>query len=163
MKKLTTTHLLAILITTAGCSGEANIKNSSPETKIYGLWNCKLTSEEEDIKVSMDVDISYTRNGKSNGFGTLTLQAPDFPKMEYSIASSSNWEYQNGYLIETTTEINLLNVSHPELDGIFNLGDFFPQNISESSEILVLDDSTLTLKSESYGTIYSCEKVTHKT
>ncbi|MBH0040391.1 hypothetical protein [Pseudoalteromonas sp. SWN166] len=78
------------------------------------------------------------------------------------MATSANWEYQNGYLIETSTEIKLVNLSHPKFDELLNLESLMPQNISESSEVLVLSNTLLTLKSESDGIVYSCDRVVHK-
>ena len=75
------------------------------------------------------------------------------------MADSSNWEYKNGYLIQTSTEIKLVNISHPEFDDAFNLERLFPQNISESSKVLILNDSQLKVKSETDGTVYSCNKI----
>lgn len=162
MKYLRVLPLITSIIITTGCSTSSTVSNYSRMDQLYGTWNCKLSMEEEGVKVAMDYDVSYVRNGKSNGFGTIIFKAPELPEMEYSIAASSNWEYKSGYLIETTTEIKLVNISHPEFDEVFNLESMFPQNISESSEILVLNNSELKLKSESDGMVYSCDKVLHK-
>jgi hypothetical protein len=162
MKHLKALSLITSIIITTGCSTSNNVNSYSPQTQLYGLWHCDLSIDEEGVKVVMDYEVNYVRNGKSNGFGTIIFKAPGLPEMEYSMAGSSNWGYQNGYLIETTTEIKLVNLSHPEFDEVFNLESMFPQNISESSEILVLNNTLLTLKSESDGTVYSCDKVAHK-
>jgi len=162
MKHLKTLPLIASLVIITGCSTSNNLSTYSPQAKLYGLWHCNLSLEEEGVKIAMDYEVNYVRNGKANGFGTLTFKAPELPEMEYSMAGSSNWEYQNGYLIETSTEIKLVNLSHPEFGEVFNLESMFPQNISEASEVLVLNNTTLKLKSESDGTVYSCDKVEHK-
>ncbi len=162
MKHLKASPFIASIIFTIGCSSLNNLNSYSPQEQLYGLWHCNLSLEEEGIKITMDYEVSYVRNGKSNGFGTITFKAPELPEIEYSMADSSNWEYQNGYLIETSTEIKLVNLSHPEFDEEFNLESMFPQNMSESSEVLVLNSSLLKLKSEIDGTVYSCDKVAHK-
>jgi hypothetical protein len=162
MKHLKALPLIASLIITTGCSTSGNVDNHSPETLLYGLWNCSLTLNEEGVEISMDYEVNYVRNGKSNSFGTLIFKAGHALEMEYSLATSTNWEYQSGYLIETSTEIKLVNLSHPEFDEVFNLERLFPQNVSESSEVLVLNNNLLTLKSESDGTVYSCNKVVNK-
>jgi hypothetical protein len=118
-----------------GCSNIDHVENYSPESKLYGSWNCKLSIEEEEVKLSMDYVVTYIRNGKSNGFG---------------------------YLVESTIEIKLVNVSHPDTEDVWDLENMLPQNISESSEVLVLNNSLLKVKSESDGTIYSCNKVANK-
>jgi hypothetical protein len=162
MKHLKALPLIAGIIFTAGCSTSSNVDDYSPQTQLYGLWHCSSSFEEEGFKVALDYEVNYVRNGKSNSFGTLIFKSPDLPEMEYSIASSANWEYQNGYLIETSTEIKLVKLSHPEFDDVFNLESKFPQEISESSEVLVLNNTLLTRKSESDGTVSSCAKVVHK-
>ena len=128
------------------------------ENKLYGTWSCQMDIEEEDFKLALDYEVTYVRNGKSNGFGTLKVKSPDIPEMEYSIADSSIWELDSRYLIETTTEIKIVNISHPEFDDFFNLESMFPKNLSGSSEILILSDSLLKTKDESDGTIISCIK-----
>ena len=162
MKYLRVLPILTGIIIATGCSTSSTVSNYSRLDQLYGSWNCKLSMEEAGVRVAMNYDVNYVRNGKANGFGTIIFKAPELPEMEYSMAGSSHWEYENGYLIETTTEIKLVNVSHPEFDEVFNLESMFPQNISESSEILVLNNSVLKLKSESDGTVYSCDKVHRK-
>lgn len=153
--------LLPLTITTvflSGCANAWNTPASINEADLYGSWNCKISDEEDGVKISMDYDVSYIRNGKSNGFGVLKFKAPDVPEMEYSFADSSDWELKGGYLIETSTEIKLVNVSHPEFDKVFNLESLFPQNVSESSKVLVLNENILRLKSETDGMEYSCNR-----
>ncbi|QYJ93656.1 hypothetical protein [Shewanella spartinae] len=154
-------YLLPLTMTTvflSGCANATNTQASINEADLYGNWNCKISSEENSVKISMDYDVSYIRNGKSNGIGILKFKVPDLPEMEYSFAGSSDWELKGGYLIETSTEIKLVNISHPEFDKEFNLESLFPQNISESSKILVLNRKLLKLKSETDGTEYSCTR-----
>jgi len=134
-------------------------RNSKLEEKLYGKWNCKLDLEVENVKISFDYDVRYIRNGKSNGFGTLKFKIPNFPEMKYSMADSSVWELKNGYLIEITEEIRMVSLSDSALDEVFDFESMFPQNISESSKILVLNDSLLKVKSETEGTVVSCNKI----
>jgi hypothetical protein len=162
MKILRLSLSIAIIMNVLGCSSSSDVNDYHHMESLYGNWNCKLAVEDKEIKVQIDVDVNYVRNGHSNAFGTMTIQAPELPELEYSIATSSNWEFKNGYLIETTNELKIVNVSHPEIDDVFNLESLFPQNISESSEILVLNDSMLTLKSEMDGSVYSCSRLVRK-
>jgi len=151
--------LVVSVILISGCASLNHAQDSKLEEKLFGKWNCKLDLDVENVKMSFDYDVRYIRNGKSNGFGTLKLNIPDWPEMEYSISDSSNWELKDGYLIEMTEEIKLVNLSHPEFDEVLNLESMFPQNISESSKILVLNDSLLKVKSETEGTVMSCNKI----
>jgi len=162
MKFLRVLPLVTSALLMSACGNTDYANNNTPEALLYGDWNCKLSAEEEGVKTTLDYNVTYVRNGKSNSFGVLKFQAPDIPELEYSISDSANWELKNGYLVETTTEIKLVNVSHPEFDKFLNLESMFPQNISESAKILVLNDSLLTVKSESSGEISTCNKVTKK-
>lgn len=162
MKHLKALPLIASIIMTTGCSTSEHVDNYFLQTQLYGLWHCSLSFEEEGGKVDLDYEVNYVRNGKSNSYGTLIYKAHELPEIEYSMATSANWEYQNGYLIETSTEIKLVNLSHPKFDELLNLESLMPQNISESSEVLVLNNTLLMLKSESDGIVYSCDRVVHK-
>jgi len=158
MNYLKALPLITSTLLISACS-TSHVQYTLPETNLYGTWSCKINFQEEDVKLSIDYDVTYIRNGRSNGFGILKLKAQDIPEMEYSIADSSSWEIVNGYLIKITAEIKLVNISHPGFDELLNLESMFPQNISESSEILFLNNSLLKVKSETNGTVYSCNKV----
>jgi hypothetical protein len=88
----------------------------------------------------------------------INLFKAEFRILPYSVAASMEWELENGYLIETSREIKLVTISQPEFDEKFNLESLFPQNISESSEVLVVNKSLLKLKSETDGMVHSCDK-----
>lgn len=162
MKSIKVLSFVAVAIAAAGCTSPTPVKNTLAESQLYGSWNCKVYLVEEDIRVDMDYDVTYFRNGMSNGFGTLKIKVPDLPEMEYSVTDSSGWEFQNEYLVETTKEIKLVNISHPGFDDLLNLEQMFPQNISESSEVLILNDSILKVKSETDGSVYSCNKLPNR-
>ena len=146
--------VLAISIT--ACKEESKPKTND---MLYGNWNCQESSEDENLKLSMDYDVNFVRNGTSNAFGILKLKLPETPELEYSYADSSKWEVIDGYLITMSTEVKIINVSHPGIDDVFNLGELFPQNISDSSKILKLNETELSLQGESDGEIYTCSKV----
>lgn len=102
---------------------------------------------------------TYVRNGRSNSMGSMRVKfAQEFPEVTYSIAGSSSWEVQNGYLITTVEDVKIVNLSHPELDKLINLTEMLPKNISESQEVVELSDTKLTLKSESNGALYQCQR-----
>jgi hypothetical protein len=124
-----------------------------------GTWNCSYEIKKDGMELSIITEDNYVRNGRSNSFGTLMIKlAPDIPKMEYFIAGSALWEIKNKYLITTLQDISIKNLSHPEFDEEFNLENMIPKNISESSEIIELSNSKLSLKSEADGVIYSCTR-----
>jgi len=159
MKICKISSVVIFAIVASGCGATSQAQSIPPEDRLYGGWNCKHSVESEGTKVHVEYVTSYIRNGKSNSFGILKIETPELPEMEYSIASSAQWEVKGGYLIETADEIKLANVSHPEFDKILNLESMFPQKVSESYEILTLSSSILKIKSETDGSIISCIKV----
>lgn len=139
-------------------SGIGYSQNVEPEDRLYGSWDCELAADEEGVKMSMEYDITYARDGTATGSGTLWLKTGQFPEMVYSVTSRSEWEITAGHLVQTASEIDLVNTSHPRFDRLFNPKSLIPDNASESSEILVLDESRLRMRSESYGTIVNCAR-----
>ncbi|WP_020559484.1 hypothetical protein [Thiofilum flexile] len=135
------------------------------EEKILGTWSCSEMAKEKDNIVSLLVDVDYVRNGRSNLFGKVSLDMitpeKNRVKLDYNISASGKWEIkENKYLIETTEEIKTVNLTNPLIDKYFKLEDFFPKNISVSSEIIQLDSNVFTTKGESDGKIGTCKKKT---
>ncbi|MFT6907703.1 MAG: hypothetical protein ACJAS1_004387 [Oleiphilaceae bacterium] len=130
------------------------------ESYLYGNWNCKheVNASKTQMKVKINYNVNFIRAGKSNGYGTLLFKMPNLPELEYSLTDNSTWEIQGDNLILSSTQIKSVNVSHPELDKFLNLKQFIPKSVSESSKILKLTKSSLTVKSESNGEIYTCSK-----
>ena len=157
MKHLNYLTLSFLIASSSVCA--SNMETEIEQSKmLYGTWNCKVEVEKDDDQISFDIDTTYIRNGKSNSFGSMKLNLPELPELKYSYADSGSWEIKDGYLISTTAEVKLVNVSHPVLDNVLNLEKLFPQNISESSQILKLSNTELSLKDESDGEIYHCFK-----
>lgn len=146
----------SLLATQASAS---NLKTAIVKSDLHGAWKCKHAVEQDGVRLAMDLDVRYIRNGKSYSMGSLKFKAPSLPEMDYAVSNSADWELDGKYLIETATEINIKNISHPEFDEKFNLGSLFPQNIAESSEILILNKSLLKVRSETDGTVYSCTRI----
>lgn len=147
------------LVLLSGCATTDSTPSNNYAEKIVGGWDCEFYSEEDGVDLEMDFTVDYVRDGTSAGFGTMTLIADSFGEVQYSISSSSSWKVEGEYLIERTSEIKIVNTSHPGLDDIFNLEEMIPQNISESSKILVLTDSMLKMESEYDGGIYTCRRL----
>lgn len=137
-------------------SGIGYSQSAEPEARLYGSWECEVASDEEGVRMSMDYDMTYARDGTATGSGTLWLKTGQLPEMEYAIETRSEWEVSDGDLIETATDIEAVNKSHPHLDRLFNLRSVIPEDASDSSEILLLDESRLRTRSGSYGTIRNC-------
>ena len=132
------------------------------QKNLHGSWNCKHAMEDANTKMTIDYNIDYLPDGKSNGNGTILLRMQNFPEMEYSLSNSSTWEVSTGSLILSSTKFKLINRSHPELDSILNLESLFTQNIQESSTILELSSSRFVAQSDSYGGVFSCSKIAKK-
>lgn len=137
-------------------SGIGYSQSAEPEDRLYGSWECEVASDEEGVKMSMEYDITYARDGTATGSGTLWLKTGQLPEMEYAVETRSEWEISDGDLIETATDIEAVNKSHPHLDRFFNLRSVIPEDASDTSEILLLDESRLRTRSGTYGTIRDC-------
>lgn len=158
MKYLKPSLLIALLFSWSVHAAE-NTKKIDESLLVTGTWICLLEIEENGVKISITTEDNYVRNGRSNSFGTLMVKfSLDMPEMEYFIAGSAIWKIDGKYLITELTDIKIKNLSHPDFDKKFNLESMFPKNISESSEIIELSNSKLSLKSEADGTVYSCIK-----
>jgi len=152
--------IITLFFSVSVCAQTESVINTN---NLYGAWNCKLTKVDGESKIAFDIDVNYVRNGSANSFGTLKFDLPEIAELEYSIATSSTWEIKEGYLIETSTETKVVSISHPELDSIINLESMFPQNITESSKILELTSTKLSMELEGDGTAFNCTKLKNKT
>jgi len=149
---------LSLFTIIAGCSSEPS-QHYVYHQNILGPWDCNYSFKEDDFSASISSTDTYVRNGASHSFGIMKIRyASDTPEVEYSLAGTATWKIQGKYLIQTMTDIKIVNVSHPEVDEIFNLQEMFPTNVSESSEILKLTAAELVLDSESGTGLYTCSK-----
>ena len=159
MNKILFLPISAFLLYSATASANQNIEPSTLKTNLLGSWSCSTSLEEDDFSMITETEDTYVRNGRSKSFGTLKAKfTEELPEIEYSIAATGTWEIIDGYLVDTLTDIKVVNLTHPEFDSIFNLQDLFPTNISFSSEVIELTKSKLTLKSETDDSIYECER-----
>lgn len=140
------------------CGGMTFSQSLWMEEKLHGRWNCEVSSEQDGVKMSMDYAVTYSGDGTADASGRLRLKTAQLPEMEYSITSRSEWEISDGHLVETSDDIDVVNVSHPHFDRVFDLQSMIPENATETSEILVLGDSRLKTRSEKYGTITDCAR-----
>lgn len=148
------TTLAASLVSVANAA-EVRIEKE----KLFGSWNCEESADVDGGKMHVSIETTYVRNGRTHAYGSLTVDIPaEGVKLEYIYSESGTWELDKNFLVSSTTEIKLVNISHPGLDDVFNLGNTFPQNISESAEVLGVTDKVLVLKSESSGEIQTCTK-----
>ena len=169
MKKLLFTTLVSLSIMLVSYSSSAALNNEIIErtsidqiysSKLVGTWNCdSVEMEVEDATVTMKGSASYFTNERSNTFGTMII---DYPKenitLEYDYFGTGTWEINNKKLVEILEDIKLTNISHPYMDQSFNMTDMFPKNISASSTIISLSQSSMTLKEDTEGVVFTCSK-----
>lgn len=157
MNKIAFLPLSAFLLYSVTACASQNIEPSSLKKGLLGSWDCSFSIKENGSSMTIESEDTYVRNGRSNSFGILKAKfAEDLPEIEYSMAGTATWEILDGFLVSTLTDIKIVNLSHPEFDEIFNLQEMFPTDISDSSEVIELTKSKLTLKSESDASIYEC-------
>lgn len=144
----------------AGCSSSDDYTTQfKPETRFYGGWNCINSMGVEGAEIILDMNVSYVRNGNYSSAGKLIIDILNLPKVEYWISTSGSWAYKNGYLIETANEVIIKNIKNPEYDNLLDLQSMFPQNSSESSEVLQITNTFFKARTESDGIIFTCNKV----
>ncbi|HAS8538049.1 TPA: hypothetical protein I7754_21920, partial [Vibrio vulnificus] len=80
--------------------------------------------------------------------------------LEYSVSSTGTWHFAENdkYLVTQANDIRIVNISHPGLDDIFDMDSMFPENISESAEVLDFTYDEITLRVESTNDTYSCTR-----
>jgi hypothetical protein len=130
------------------------------EEKLYGTWYCEFSQQSESGSFSMSSEDTYVRNGRLDSFGFVSFRVPELPgvELEYSITYTADWEVQGKYIVQKIDDLKIINTSHPGLDDEFKFGDFFPENLSESSEIIRISETKLVLRSESDNGIYKCTR-----
>jgi hypothetical protein len=129
------------------------------EKDLLGSWNCSISVDQLGQKMTIESEESYGRNGHLDGIGTMWLTfGPGYPEIEYSFVGTSTWEIVDNFIVSVMTDIEVVNLSHPEYDEMFNMKDMFLTGSSDSAEILELSKTKLTLKTEPDNFIYSCER-----
>jgi len=134
---------------------------SISEKNLYGTWVCQHEVEEPNTKMSIKVNykVNYLANGQSNGSGYLFFKINGMPELKYSVTDNSTWGLKGNDLTVKSKDINFKNVSHPELESLLNLKKILPATVNESGIIIALTQTTLKVKSTSYGEVYTCGKV----
>ena len=141
-------------------AGSVSASAEKSESKLFGMWNCSTVVEQDGVRLSMDLNTNYVRNGRSNTVGRLKLEFSTLPleDMEYSLVGTGTWEMIDGYLVEVSEDVRTQNISHPDMGDVLNIGDMFPSNASESYQVVTLTAKCLTLKGEADGTIFQCRR-----
>lgn len=157
--KLTKLLTLSSVLLFVGCASHA-AQGVTTEEKLYGKWECEFTDISDAGTFKLVTEDTYIRNGRANSFGELTFSVPQVPGEEfvYSISATGDWEVQGKYLVMTADDVKIVNLSHPGLDDEFSLEKIFPENISESSEIIEISETKLVVRSESDNSISKCTR-----
>jgi hypothetical protein len=155
--KITKILSLSSIFLFVGCASHA-AQNLTTEEKLYGKWNCEFSEARGGQSFSIVTEDTYIRNGRSNSFGDLKFTVPKMPGEEfvYSVTATADWYVQGKYLVMTMDDVKIVNLSHPGLDDVFSLAELFPENVSESAEIVDLSATKLVLRSESDNSITEC-------
>ncbi|KEI71422.1 hypothetical protein [Endozoicomonas elysicola] len=142
----------------SSASAEPNF-DSSVKSKLYGSWNCEAAFNDSGAKMTSEFTETYVRNGTLNSIGSMNIQfSPELPEIFYTITSHGTWSLDDGYLITNYAKTKIKNITHPEFDEIININDLFPESVSESSKIVSLSNTTLSLQSESSGEYITCNR-----
>lgn len=151
--------VITTLLTAVSAYANESLAFSDIHKNLIGSWNCHYNGVENGSKIAIKTQDTYTQNGRSNSSGFLKVKlSPDAPEMVYSLAGSANWKISEGFLLTTITDLKLVNISHPEFDRIMNLQALLPKNRSDTSRILELSASRLSLKITSVSQVYNCSK-----
>lgn len=158
MKAQLVVTVITLLTAVSACANET-LATADMNKKLIGSWNCQYNGVENGSQISIRTEDTYTLNGRSKSSGFIKVRlAPEAPEMVYSLAGNANWKVSQGFLLTTITDLKIVNVSHPEFDRIMNLQAMIPENRSDTSRILELTASRLSLKIASVGRIYNCNK-----
>lgn len=124
---------------------------------LIGGWNCVTAAKEDELEISISSDEFFVRNGKINSTATMLLKISDeFPNLEYLVNSSGTWKADKNFLIITSADQKFINVSHPELDSILDFNDLFPNEASDSFEVVNQTEGSFSAISESDGSRLEC-------
>lgn len=144
----------------AGCASTPTDPTYRNQQNILGTWNCtsEVTDVENGVRTTANFESSYVRSGISNSVGNLTIEIKGFPALNYAVTTSATWEIQRNLLIETTNDVKLKSLNHPNIAEQLDIEEMIPKNIGESYNILYLGSSLLRIKSELDGSTVTCKK-----
>ena len=127
---------------------------------LYGSWQCQHEVVEPNSKMTIKVNykVNYAANGTSSGNGDLYFTLAGIPELHYKTQNKATWSVKGDQLTMKSTDINFVNVNHPELDKFLNIKKILPASVNESGTILALTKESITVKSNAYADSYTCKK-----
>lgn len=131
------------------------------QSYLYGSWQCagSLQYKQMNMSVKFDYQLNFTKNNTASGEGIVSFGFPNYYDIEYKLTDNSTWKINDNEIIYTSEDVQLTNLTYPELEKIVNLEKRVPQKVNESSKILQLTQTKLEIQAKADNKIYSCSKI----
>lgn len=138
-------------------------KKATNEELILGSWNCSQEIKNLDVGGFMKFEIVdvYMDDGTVSSSGSIKLRLnSNVPVVDYSKSAKGTWSITNDKITYVTNEEKVVNISHPELDKVFNLQEELKGNEPLTTNITTLNNSQMILNEEAGGDngIYKCTR-----
>lgn len=130
---------------------------TTDETKLYGNWACSHEESDEGTHFSAIFDVSYNSNGTSRSLGNLKVTVGNMVVLANQYDFQGNWEIQDGYLLETTTDVQGTSLTNNSKLGAAELAEMFPTGDTDRSLIVELSDQKLITQDED-GVNFECSR-----
>lgn len=147
----------------SGCVAQPTTDSSRDEilsARLPGTWECSLVEESPEGNLIIESTDQYISTGAANSFGSMTISGGELPEeLVFLFTISGSWEIVDEQLIVTSEDMNIKNVSHPEMDSIFDLGELMPQGLTDASKIRVLTSEVLVLGIGKNSSPVDCARV----
>lgn len=153
-KKTVNTLLAGLLASVCSVSVQAA---SVDEAKLYGNWACSHEESDEGTHFSAIFDVSYNSNGTSRSLGNLKVTVGSMVVLANQYDFQGNWEIQDGYLLETTTDVQGTSLTNNSKLGAAELAEMFPTGDTDRSLIVELSDQKLITQDED-GVNFECSR-----
>lgn len=127
------------------------------EAKLYGNWACSYEESNEGTHFSAIFDVSYNSNGTSRSLGNLKVTVGSMVVMANQYDFQGSWEIKDGYLLETTTDVQGTNLTNNSTLGAAELAEMFPAGDTDHSLIVELSDQKLVTQDED-GVNFECSR-----
>lgn len=125
-------------------------------------WNCVYAKNMIDVgHVSINKNIQYDKNGtlKCNGDIIFSIVLPNGKKdkIMYYYTNSGQWSIKDGQLVETVSNVEVVNMTHPDIKENVNAKSFLTTNIDNFSEIIEISNINMKLIKVKSGDIIFCK------
>ncbi len=145
--------MVALLFVT-GCG------KKTPEQLIVGHWVAAepLVMDQGGMKMTIsDMQASYKKDGTSTGSAHMKMAGAMLPKpIELEMNIASKWTLKDNVLTETATDAKVKMIT--QIPGMPDMGKMMSENMKnkpKSSTILQLDKTTLKIKDNESGQVFT--------